>query len=206
MIDWDEIELAYRTGVMSDVDICEKYDIKSHELDNAVKTRGWTQEILTPEDEATVLGLAEHPRMPIDSLFSTDDIKRQALMTAGQIVRLHRTDINKMRGMSALIMEKLQLFIDTGEHQHLLGFVGAKDSATDLLEKLSRVLTRIVTLERQAYGLETLTIVPDMDEENQVSKDIKRLSEQLKQITQAKAQKAEATATEINTRGEDAEA
>lgn len=191
--DWDAVELDYRTGILTIQTICKKYDITVGVLTNAASSRGWVQNILTPEDEATVLGLSEQetPRFPIDSLFDNDTIKRQTLLTAGQMVRLHREDIRKMRMISSKMTEKLATFIETGDIGQLFGLLGKTDSAADLLEKLSRIMVRTVELEREAYGLSSMTIVPDEEAENQVHKDIKNLGDRLHRITQQKAQKVE---------------
>lgn len=211
LLDWDRVELDYRTGLHSNATLAEKYGISENVITKAAQSRCWTKEMLTPSDEATVLAIAETPRFPIDSLFSPDDVKRKVLMTAGQVVKVHREEIAKLRGITTEITDRLLGFLEatSGEQGDITELdeegkeqisnknkavpkflvIAGKDSAADLLEKVSRIMVRTTELERQAYGLDSMTIIPNEEEENQVSRDIKSLAERIRQITSDKAQK-----------------
>lgn len=213
--DWDNVELDYRTGIKSLQQIAEENDTSASKISEVAETRCWTQEILSPEDEATVLTMADQEvaRFPCDSLFSPDDVKYKAMMTAGQVVKKHRHDITKMRHISTEMTDRLmgylqatsgkegpitsqdeegnEIVVDDGKNVPRFLVIAGKDSAMDVLDKLSKILMRTVEMERQAYGLESMTIVEDQEGENQVAREIRQLSNRLQLITEQKAQRAE---------------
>lgn len=213
MADWDVVERDYRAGIMPEDAICKEHGITQTQLSAAARDRMWTRVMLTPEDEATVLAYAEQdvPRFPIDSLLTPEDAKRVALMTAGGVVKLHRTDIATMRTVTSKIMGRLVGYLEETEKDEMQPanpegedeqgrptnkkivkylMISGKDSAVELLEKASRITQRVITMEREAYGLESM-VIPNDEIENELSKDIRALTLRLTQITTDKAQKVQ---------------
>lgn len=198
MTDWDAVELDYRAGVMPEIEICRKHKITTNQLSTAARDRGWTRRVLSPEDEATVYAIAHrvqsHPRFPCDSLFDADEVKKIHLMTAGQVIREHRSDISKLRGLTKEILVRVEHYLETDDAKPMIKMLGPKESASDLIEKCSRIMTRSIALERQAYGLESMSIDNVDGEENPMAKDIRDLTAKLREITEQKAQKVEPAA------------
>lgn len=195
--DWDAVELEYRQGMMSIKEICLKHRVTESEVKKAAASRGWTQTVLTPEDEADVMAYAEQesPRYPIDSLFTPEDVKKNALLTAGQVIRQHRKDIGRLRESTMRMLDAIEGYISTGNASEsgILKYLGPKESPSDLIEKISRTMTRYTALERQAYGLDTMAVDNDEGEENPMAKQIRDLGATLRQITADKAQRVEPT-------------
>lgn len=196
MIDWDKIELDYRAGIKSEQQICNEHKISLSKLKTVAADRGWTRKVLSPEDEATIHAIAhyhhqEHPRFPCDSLFDEEEVKKVALMTAGQVVSRHREDISQLRGVTKHVLTSIEHFISTGDGSNMAKMMGKNDGVVDLIEKSSRIMTRFVALERQAYGLENMSIDNIDGDENPMSKDIRNLTEKLREMTEQKAQKVE---------------
>lgn len=187
-LDWDAVELDYCAGVLPDKTIAEKYGISLTVLQNRARSVGWAKTVLTMEDQANVFEMAENPRFPADSIFTQEDIKVKALMTAGQVVANHRKDVAKLREMTSNITGRLEDYLLNDDPSRLVKVLGGKESPADLLEKLSRILTRVVTLEREAYGLGSLTINNEDGSQEAITKEIRELGERLKLITQQKAQ------------------
>lgn len=202
-VDWDAVEVDYRTAVMSPKDICLKHGITTSLLQKNAEKAGWTQIIRTPEEEADILARAGsfedyntpqvEPRFPIDSLFTADEIKKKNLLTAGQVITAHRKDIADLRGISSEMTKRLNNYLlDPDNEDYKMGLfkvLGAKEGPSDLLEKLSRVITRLITVEREAYGMTTLSIDNDAGEEDATSRKIEELKQSLIRITENKAQK-----------------
>lgn len=194
--DWDKIEIDYRAGIKSEAQICAEHGITAAKLKSVAADRGWTRKVLSPEDEATVHAIAhyhkqEHPRFPCDSLFDEEEVKKIALMTAGQVVARHREDVAKMRGVTKHILTSIDHYIATGDEKEMVKMMGAKDGVVDLVEKTSRIMTRYVALERQAYGLENMSIDNAEGEDNPLAREVKELNQRLRNITEQKAQRAE---------------
>lgn len=204
-VDWDAVEVDYRVGILSDKDICLKHGITIGVLQKNAEKAGWTQTIRTPEEEADILARAGtfgdynsstpqlEPRFPIDSIFTADEVKKKNLLTAGQVITAHRKDIADLRGISSEMTKRLNNYLlDPDNEESKMGLykiLGAKEGPSDLLEKLSRVITRLVTIEREAYGMTTLSIDNEAGEEDVTSRKIDELKQSLLRITNDKAQK-----------------
>ena len=191
--DWDAIELDYRAGILSDSMIASKYDIPISGLRAAARSRGWTKTIIPPDQQAEVetYAIQRHPRFPCDSLFDADEVKKAKLMTMGQVLGEHRQDIMRLRTVSKHMLVTVEHLIETGDATPMLPFLSKNDSASDLVEKVSRIMTRGIALERQAYGLENMSVDNTHGDDNPLAKDIKDLSEKLRIITEQKAQRAD---------------
>ncbi len=202
--DWDLVEQCWRKGFHSKTAICEEFGITRAQLNQAIETRGWTQVMLSAEMEASVMSIAQTARFPADSLMSDDDVKRQVLMTAGQIVKVHRDDVAKLRKLTMIMTDRLEEFLHDGSYTSVLGLIGEKESASHLLDRLSKVMVRAIELERKSYGLDSMTVL-DNDGDEQMQQNIKMLTQRLTQITEEKAQRYEAPVPVEETEESDAE-
>jgi hypothetical protein len=80
------------------------------------------------------------------------DIIKEHAATGAQVVREHRKDVSRLRRIGEVLAVRLEALLDGAEVSGLC--IGDKESAGDLLEKLSRVSTRVVQLERQAFSVD----------------------------------------------------
>jgi hypothetical protein len=193
--DWDAVERDYRAGVLSLTEICKRHMINMSTLKGKAADRGWTRIMRDDIEEAELMGacdLIEAPRFMADSLFDKEDLRKHALLTAGQVVREHRKDVRKLREISAKIVQYLEIELGIGQPEDGVMPIharGEKESPADLLEKLSRVMMRTVAIERQAYGLNGLTITPDGDADatgDAVAREIADIKSSLNRITAEK--------------------
>lgn len=193
--DWEAIELDYKAGILPLEGICQKHGVSRNRLVSIAKSRGW--ERLPPPTAAEVHGLASSgfpPTAARHESFHIDDLKKTALMTAAQVVTVHRTDVAKLRHNATILIERLGMVI-TGT-EVTLPCLGARESPADLLEKLSRVLTRTVQLERQSYGLDSMAQNPDGTNSAEeatvqaVNDELATLKRQLDEISNTKAKQS----------------
>jgi len=68
------------------------------------------------------------------------------------VLNLHRSDVARLRRIGARLAERLEATIEGREVDGPC--IGDKESVSDMLEKLSRVSTRTIQLERQAFNLD----------------------------------------------------
>lgn len=162
---WDDIERDYVAGVMPLYEIVARYEIKGGVpyLEKVAKRHAWTRQtppnpaspnfvphmFATPED--AVRARAAHM-----SVFSDEDIAHFARISVAQVVNIHRRDVSKMRSVATVLTDRLLLILDG--HKIDRPCLGPRESPADLLEKVSRVLVRVVQLERQAYGIQVSPI------------------------------------------------
>lgn len=172
----------YEAGNVSNAVLCRKYDITAGKLRDLAQREGWVKRTPPTEDEI----------MKSVSLFSFDP-QEQAVLSAANVVAIHRQDVARLRSISNTLVERLglelagKLPVDADNRPIICR--GSRESPADLLEKLSRVLVRTTEIERQAYGLKTFD--PDAAATDaQVQAQLDALEAELEEITKQKADAA----------------
>jgi hypothetical protein len=189
--DWDAIELDYRAGVLPLRDICKKHGVSMRQLQSTAAVRGWTRALREGEiTEAEVMGAVTvyqpdpraEARFPQDSIYSEDDLRAAALLSAAAVVKTHRDDVRRLRESSAAFATVLEKFI-RGEPltaNEAITLTSEK-TPTDLLEKLSRVMLRTVAIERQSYGLSALE-APEGEEGDSATRRVQDELDEIKRV------------------------
>lgn len=136
------LKSEWEAGVLTIHQLAVKYEITDAKVRSLAIKYGWSR--LLPPDEEKVMKAVQ--------LFSFDAEKQQVL-SAGQIVAVHRQDVARLRSLSATLVDRLGLVLAGKPCE--LPCMGSRESPADLLEKLSRVMVRTTEIERQAYGLKT---------------------------------------------------
>lgn len=149
--DWTATEMDYRSGVLNDQSISAKYGMTVGRLRQVAKEYEWVR---GPAPTAADIYKSPIPGRVANSDISDAHITANAVATVHAILNTHRRDIASLRGNASLLIERLGLLI-TGT-QITLPCLGARESPADLLEKLSRVVTRVVQMERQSFGLDSM--------------------------------------------------
>lgn len=173
--DWEAVELEYKAGVLPLVSICLKHGMTIARLNIMARKMKWVRsEPPTPEEVYGIAATGNLPREAQPNSWHPDDVRKTAIITAQTVINTHRSDISKLRGSTALLIERLGLILNgqtigkmnTGgdpADAPSLPCLGARESPADLLEKLSRVMVRTVQMERQSYGLESMAQNPGGD-------------------------------------------
>ncbi len=147
-IDWEAIEREYRAGQLSVRQIAKMFGVSDPAILKRAKRDGWTRDLAAKVREAvrTKLVSAEV------SASNARDIVEAASDRGFAVVTSHRKDIEQLHGLKRVIALRLSSYLH-GEPTDG-PFMGEKESPGDLLEKLSRVTSRLIPLERQAYALD----------------------------------------------------
>jgi len=154
---WFQIRADYEAGVKPIADICAEYQIKRADLESCARKFNWVRNDPPPPRLAQLF--AGHPVGAIPGL-AIEDLEDRAALTQAQILNIHRKDLARLRGITSTITFRLEMYLSgkaeeiVNENGDALPFIGARESVADLAEKLSRVMTRSVQMERQAYGLD----------------------------------------------------
>jgi hypothetical protein len=170
----------YEAGILSEEALAAKYGTSISRIRVLAVKKGWNKR--KPPSEEKVLSSVH--------LFSFDP-SEQAVLSAAQVVSLHRKDVARLRDIASTLVDRLGLELAgkllpdplTG---HVLPCRGSRESPADLLEKLSRVMVRTTEIERQAYGLRTFS--PEAEATDaQLQEELDRLTEQLERAATEKA-------------------
>ena len=149
--DWEAIEREHRAGQLSLREIARKYGITDTAIRKKAKAEGWSRDLTEKVREAVrerlVRGGSQGQRVRTDA-----EIVDEHAEHGFQIVTSHRRDLEQLHGLKRILAGRLSTVLQGGEPDGLC--LGDRESPGDLLEKLSRVTTRLIPLERQAHNLD----------------------------------------------------
>lgn len=175
--DWEEIERLYRADLRTNAQLARDFGIHATTITRRVKKYGWKRDLKNRIKERANALVQERA---VKTLASDDQtIEENAQLTAN--VRLsHRADINAARSLSMLLLDDLKAQIGADNRARLedLFIAALKANATDesaleafervtsvsshikSMKEWSEVATKLITLERQAYGLDDIDSSP----------------------------------------------
>lgn len=194
--DWEACRLDYESGVLNDASLAHKYGMTVGRLKVVARDYEWVRgPAPTAED---IYGKSPVPgrlgSSSPSSTFSPEQIAANGIATVQSVLNTHRRDIARVRGLSSLLIDRLGLLLQGTEVT--LPCMGARESPADLVEKLSRVTVRVVQMERQAFGLDSMAQNPDgagkPDDAtvNAVMAEMEEFRQQLDDLSNAKAKTA----------------
>jgi hypothetical protein len=148
-LDWERIEEQFRAGQISIRAIATEHGITDGAIRKRARVHGWKRDLTEKVRNAV---RAELVRSGAQDQRTENDIIKEHAATGAQVVREHRKDVSRLRRIGEVLAVRLEALLDGAEVNGLC--IGDKESAGDLLEKLSRVSTRVVQLERQAFSVD----------------------------------------------------
>lgn len=182
--DWERIELDYRAGVKSLREIAQGSGVSHVSISKRAKAQGWTRslkaKIQSKADDLVNKALVNSRVNSVNPVTERETIDANAQAVA--FIKLaHRTDIQRTRNITMLLLGELeeQMCRDTktmleevaatlseraadgyqdGDAQDLLAEIFAKvkslPTKAKVLKDLGDSLRTLITLERQAFGLD----------------------------------------------------
>lgn len=211
-IDWTALELDFRAGVLPVSAIAKKFGTSDHKIKARAEKYGWERKPLDPFAVQQAHGVSSTtptgPKYSMDSDLSKGDVQRAAVLQAAAVLDIHRADVKKLRELSGKFTEALSaLFVEFSSRPPvdaidglqramvLLGVLVGDKTPADLLEQLSRVMVRLVTIERQAYGLDVLPLDPNKSGEasEQVQSQVNELWRQIQEVQKSKTASIDTT-------------
>ena len=181
-VDWDEIERLYRADLRTFAQLASDFGVADSTVRRRAKKGQWKRDLKNRIKERTNQIVQERA---VNSLASDqvarDDmtIEENAQLTAN--VRLsHRQDIRTARQISMTLFDDLQAQLGAENRQRLedLFIAALKQESVDasaleayervialpthvrVMKDLADTMTKLVTLERQAYGLDDVDSSP----------------------------------------------
>ena len=161
-IDWEAIERDYSIGQLSLRQLAKKHEVTLSSITRKIKKDEWTRDLSEQVRAQTKAGLirlaAENAVEKIAQSEQSDALSIQAAAATNvQIVSGHRKDIQVETKRSQRLAEKLEGLMEKA--------TDAKDLAllVSTHESLVRSRTRLISLEREAYGIGEAEPPPDDD-------------------------------------------
>ena len=175
--DWDEIERLYRADLHTNAQLAKKFGVDVSTIYRRSKKYAWKKDLKHRIKERANALVQERA---VKALASDDQtIEENAQLTAN--VRLsHRQDIGDARSIAMTLLDDLKAQIGTDNRARLedLFIAALKANAIDesaleayervtslsnhvrVMKDLADTMTKLVTLERQAYGLDDVDSSP----------------------------------------------
>lgn len=174
--DWEAIEIEWRAGIKSVLQISKEHDVSHTAINKRFKRLG------VPRN------LAEKIRQKADALVSADAVSAQVSTETtprdaeiidanaeilASVRRAHRADISRSRNLAMALLGELEGQTDCNELLQELGEIMREEGASgqdkrhdlyqkiisspqriDSLKKLSEALKNLIGLEREAYAID----------------------------------------------------
>ena len=175
--DWEEVERLYRADLRTNAQLARDFGIHATTITRRAKKHGWKRDLKNRIKERANALVQERA---VKSLASDDQtIEENAQITAN--VRLaHRQDIGTARKLSMTLLDDLQAQIGIDNRTRLEDLfiaalqaevvdasqLEAYERVTSLgnhvriMKELADTMNKLVTLERQAYGLDDVDSSP----------------------------------------------
>lgn len=167
--DWEAIHKDYRTGRFgSDRELCRHWDVppstfrKKKKGDPGNGVPSWEKDLLgkfhNKVKNQSIQELAQQSAQPVPSGQKLNDDEKtveNAANAAMAIIRGHCSKIEDLSGIYELLKSILLKGLIANDPIGILKWSGGKsESTTDMLTKLTKVLSDLIRLERQAYNLD----------------------------------------------------
>jgi hypothetical protein len=168
-IDWDKVELDYRAGALSLGSICNFHNITRQQLMGKVSSGAWTRDLMS-QVRAEVNERLFMSRQREEQ--GKDHVAIAAQVTI-DVVMGHRRDIRHLREIFVKTLDRINEIVevdlsdpsqleDSAEVLRSLNsraILGRNQGVVGAIDTLASAYQRIIALERQAFGLDSLTTV-----------------------------------------------
>ena len=175
--DWEEVERLYRADLRTNAQLARDFGIHATTITRRAKKHAWKRDLKHRIKERANALVQERAVKKLESDDQT--IEENAQLTAN--VRLsHRQDIGDARSIAMTLLDDLKAQIGTDNRARLedLFIAALKANAIDesaleayervtsltnhvrVMKDLADTMTKLVTLERQAYGLDDMDSSP----------------------------------------------
>lgn len=181
IINWPAIEIDYRAGVKSLRVLAAEYGISHGAINKRARRDGWPRDLSARIAERTRELVSRAAVSAEDTAVSRAAEKAVVEANAtlqADIILAHRTDIQAARALVVSMLKELDLVSQnrdqleqmaeavtaddkSGRRQELFERAISLPSRAGAVDKLSGALSRLVALEREAFGLNRGEVAPD---------------------------------------------
>lgn len=194
--DWERIEYDYRAGVLSIREIASQHGITHTAINKRAKKEGWERD-LKAKIKAKADALVSKREVSTEVSTKRAETDREIIESNAEAIAnvrmAHRGDISRSRRLTNKLLDELEALTDNRELYEELGELlrspddNGMDKLNDLYQKvvslptrsktmkeLAETLKTLVSLERQAYDLDSKLGGSDAD-------DLSKLMDELSQ-------------------------
>jgi len=185
--DWEAIERAYRAGVLSVREIAASCGVSHTAIQKRAKANGWERDL-----KAKIKAKADS-QVASKSVETEREIIEVNAEVIANIRMAHRGDISRGRRLTNKLLDELEgltdnreLFDQLGElmrdpddngfdkRNDLYGKVISLPGRSKTMKEMAETLKTLISLERQAYDLDTKSGNSDADELSKMMDDLSK--------------------------------
>lgn len=159
-INWPAIEIDYRAGVKSLRVLAAEYGISHGAINKRARRDGWSRDLSARIAERTRELVSRAAVSAEDTAVSRAAEKAVVEANAtlqATVILAHRNAIETARALVVSMLNELEQLAEAGEGREKVPL--ASRAAT--VDKLAGALARLVSLEREAFGLNRGEVAPD---------------------------------------------
>ncbi|WP_404463074.1 hypothetical protein LG331_09860 [Vreelandella aquamarina] len=184
--DWERIEYDYRAGVLSIREIASQHGITHGAVNKRAKKEGWERD-LKAKIKAKAEALVSKRAVSTEVSTKRADTERQVVESNAEAIAnvrmAHRGDISRSRRLANKLLDELEALTDNRELYDELGDllrqpddrgmdrmndiyhkVISLPGRTKAMKELAETMKTLISLERQAYDLDSKLGGSDSDE------------------------------------------
>lgn len=151
--DWEAIEREYRAGQLSVREIARQHGVTDTAIRKKAKEYGWSRDLTAAVRDGIRSNLVRNEVRTDSAREPSDREAVQAAVSRGvEVVRQHRAALGRLQRIAAILAERLEAHLSGEAASGPL--LGERESPADLMEKLSRTMSKAIALERQAFSLD----------------------------------------------------
>lgn len=194
--DWEAIERAYRAGLLSIREIASTQGITHGAINKRAKRDGWERD-LKAKIQAKADSLVSKRTVSTEVSTKQADTEREIIEVNAEVIAnvrmAHRGDISRGRRLTNKLLDELEsltdnreLFDQLGElmrdpddngfdkHNELYGKVISLPGRSKTMKEMAETLKTLISLERQAYDLDTKSGSSDADALSKLMDDLSK--------------------------------
>ena len=163
-VDWQAVELDYRLGQMSVRAIAARHGLSESSIRYRANKGGWIADRRLDVKRATREAMvADAVAMAGADLDSVEDPVRVAAAANMEIIRAHRADIERLRGVVKSALAGLEAYwqavsqgldLESMPPDARAVFAGRGDTMGSVINSLGMTMQRIQRMEREAFGID----------------------------------------------------
>ncbi|KRP60315.1 hypothetical protein [Pseudomonas trivialis] len=196
--DWERIEQLFRAGLLSVREIAAACGVSHTAINKRSKAEGWDRDLnakIKAKADSLVSKREVSTKVSTETLATERGIVEANAEVIADIRMAHRTDIGRSRRLANKLLDELEALTDEqGTIKELIAQLkeadddgdamsdvlslahkmGALPSRTKTMKELAETLKTLVSLERQAYDLDTKSGGNDADELSKLMDDLSK--------------------------------
>lgn len=187
--DWERIEQLFRAGLLSVREIAAACGVSHTAINKRSKAEGWDRDLnakIKAKADSLVSKREVSTKVSTEALATERGIVEANAEVIADIRLAHRGDISRSRRLTNKLLDELEALTDEqgtikqliaqlkdGDHEDgdamadvlaLAQKMGALPTRTKTMKELAETMKTLVTLERQAYGLDDKDKSTEADE------------------------------------------